>query len=283
MFKKIILFFLLWLLLPSFSLLLAKEEVKLLLPSELGVRAKIVKGSLGEYFEKALVIETKRPRKALSTNDGYLQARLVINYSLHPEAWKRVCEEKKSGKLAGGRRHLGEVKSAYAKAYGIAPKEIALLGTAVDMDNLSVVTETFEVRDGPKIVVTALVTAGAKSNALRAGYDQGRYLEGELIDPGTINIIILTNMKLSAAALARAIITATEAKTAALQDLKVPSTYSPEVLATGTGTDSVVIVSGEKPPLITYTGGHSKMGELIGRAVYRAVREGLCKQNGFCE
>ena len=269
MFKKIILFFLLWLLLPSFSLLLAKEEVKLLLPSELGVRAKIVKGSLGEYFEKALVIETKRPRKALSTNDGYLQARLVINYSLQPEAWKRVCEEKKSGKLAGGRRHLEEVKNAYAKAYGIWPKEIALLGTAVDMDNLSVVTETFEVRDGPKIVVTALVTAGAKSNALRTGYDRGRYLEGELIDPGTINKIILTNMKLSAAALARAIITATEAKTAALQDLKVPSTYSPEVLATGAGTD--------------FTGGHSKMGELIGRAVYRAVREGLCKQNGFCE
>jgi len=81
--------------------------------------------------------------------------------------------------------------------------------------------------------------------------------------------------------MARAVITATEAKTAALEDLKVPSTYTKGVQATGTGTDSMIIVSGTSGPKVTYTGGHSKIGELIGKAVYEAVLEALEKQNGF--
>ena len=51
--------------------------------------------------------------------------------------------------------------------------------------------------------------------------------EGPFYEPGTINIVLLTNMKLSPRAMARAIITATEAKTAALQDLDVRSSVQP--------------------------------------------------------
>jgi adenosylcobinamide amidohydrolase len=36
----------------------------------------------------------------------------------------------------------------------------------------------------------------------------------------------------------------------------------------GTGADSVIIVSGATGPLATYTGGHSRLGKLIGKAVH---------------
>ena len=93
--------------------------------------------------------------------------------------------------------------------------------------------------------------------------------------------MILTNARLTDGAMARAIVTVTEAKTAAFEDLKIPSTYTKTVQATGTGTDSVIVVSGINGPKVTYTGGHSRIGELIGKAVYEAVVEALGKQNGF--
>ncbi len=125
-----------------------------------------------------------------------------------------------------------------------------------------------------------LATAGAKSNAIRTGVDAGTYIEGK--EPaGTINIMVLTNIRLTDAALTRALITVTEGKTAALQDLKVPSSYTKSVQATGTGTDSIIVVSGTQGPQASYTGGHSRIGELIGKASHQAVVEALGKQNGF--
>jgi adenosylcobinamide amidohydrolase len=53
------------------------------------------------------------------------------------------------------------------------------------------------------------------------------------------------------------------------------------VQATGTGTDNIMVVSGTTGPKVSYTGGHSKIGELIGKAVYEAVVYALEKQNGF--
>ena len=85
------------------------------------------------------------------------------------------------------------------------------------MENLSVQKAQFK-----DMNVYAIVTAGVEDNAMRMSVDEGMFYE-----PGTINIILLTNMKLSPRAMVRAVITATEAKTAALQDLDVRSSYSP--------------------------------------------------------
>ena len=139
------------------------------------------------------------------------------------------------------------------------------------MANLSVQQSTF--RD---IKVYALVTAGVEGNALRLSQDEGTFYE-----PGTINILLLTNCRLSPRAMSRALITATEAKTAALQDLDIRSSEHPLTCqATGTGTDNIIVVGGQGAP-IDNTGGHSKMGELIGTAVYQGVREAVAKQNGI--
>jgi adenosylcobinamide amidohydrolase len=101
---------------------------------------------------------------------------------------------------------------------------------------------------------------------------------------GTINVILLTNAVLSDGAMARAIITATEAKTAALQDLNVRSTSCPQYQATGTGTDNMIVVSGAgRSTPLRLTSGHTKMGELIGFSTKTAIAEALKKHDGSCE
>ena len=81
--------------------------------------------------------------------------------------------------------------------------------------------------------------------------------------------------------MARSIITATEAKSAALLDLDIRSSYSGlDYRATGTGTDNVIIVQGDGPEAL-YTGGHTKIGELIAKAVHGAVTDAISRQNGL--
>lgn len=274
-----VMFFIMFLIGIPFELK-AKE---IILPSELKAKAWVLRKEEKNLWEKTLIVKFESERRVLSTNDGYKSVYLAINHSAHPEIWKKVCVEKRTEREVGGKVYANEVKSEVAKALKLEEDKVAMMATAADMDNLAVVTETFTTPSGTKLVVTALVTAGAESNAIRTGLDKGRYLEGELVDPGTVNILLLTNLSLTEPALARAIITVTEAKTAAFQDLKVSSSYTKGAIATGTGTDSVIVVSGTDLPLITYAGGHSKVGELIGKAVYKAVKIALCKQNGFCE
>jgi hypothetical protein len=93
--------------------------------------------------------------------------------------------------------------------------------------------------------------------------------------------MIFINKTLSKGALTRAIITATEAKTAVLQELAINSRYS-NGLATGTGTDQMAIASKlTGDPELTSSGKHTKLGELIGISVKKAVYETLALQNNL--
>ena len=171
------------------------------------------------------------------------------------------------GHLSG----INSVRTSILGALGKKAKTTALLMTGADMSNLSIRTETFK-----EMKVTVLVTAGVMSNAVRMGADEGMFYE-----PGTINILIFTNMHLTPRAMARAIISATEAKTALLEDLDIRSSYSgAKNSATGTGTDNILVVEGQGGG-IDNTGGHSKMGELIAKAVYAGVKNAVEKQNGI--
>jgi iron complex transport system ATP-binding protein len=71
---------------------------------------------------------------------------------------------------------------------------------------------------------------------------------------------------------------ATEAKTGLLRDDAVPSCQS-HALATGTGTDAVVIACRLRGqgPAYQYSGTHTIIGALIGRVVAHCVAEGLKK------
>ena len=176
-------------------------------------------------------------------------------------------------------KNYQEFKRNFPLALGIDPMAIAFLSTGVDMDKLAVCEKSYE-----EFKVCCLATAGAKGNALRTGVEIASYVErpGHFVSTvGTINVILLTNATLSEGAMARAIITVTEAKTAALQDLNVRSTCSPQYQATGTGTDNMIVVSGKMGKPLLLTSGHTKIGELIGSSTKIAVTEALKKHDGL--
>ena len=145
--------------------------------------------------------------------------------------------------------------------------------TLAEMKNVSIVTKEFK-----NMEVTAIVTAGVRTNASRAG-DVASYWEdnGEF-HFGTINIILLTNVCLEKSTLTEAFMTITEAKTVALNDLKIPSQYS-NGFATGTGTDGVAVFSNtDSQNILTNAGKHSKLGELIAKSVIEAISKAIRKQ-----
>lgn len=261
---------LVFLMIPSFA---AAGDISL--PPDLRATAFIAKAVRDGFWEKSLVVRFPERRRVLSTKDGFVDVLAVVNHSADPALWKKVCREMRTKEEVGGKIYSRQVKEKTAVTLGLKGADVAQMSTAADMNHLAVVTKTFT-----PFTVTAMVTAGAKTNALRTGLDAGRSVEGE--EPkGTVNILILTNARLTDGAMARAIVTATEAKTAAFQDLNVPSSRTKNAQATGTGTDSVIVVAGVAGPRVTYTGGHSRIGELMGKAVYEAVVEALGKQNGF--
>ena len=145
--------------------------------------------------------------------------------------------------------------------------------TLAEMKNVSIVTKTFR-----NMEVTAISTAGVRTNASRAGDPASYWEENSEFHFGTINIIILTNVCLDTPTLTQAFMTATEAKSVALSNLRIPSQYS-NGFATGTGTDGVAIFSNaDSDNRLTNAGKHSKLGELIGNAVIESVTRAIGKQ-----
>ena len=163
------------------------------------------------------------------------------------------------------------------------PGNSASLGTAANVNCASIRVMSF--RD---LGVLAICTAGVEVNAGRAGDPADIFESNGKFEPiskdekkehGTINIIVCINKPLANGAMVRSVITATEAKTAALLELNINSRYSCEP-ATGTGTDQIAVASkltDEQP--LTGAGNHTKLGELIGRTVTESVKEALNYQS----
>ncbi|ADW19254.1 protein of unknown function DUF105 [Desulfobulbus propionicus DSM 2032] len=223
--------------------------------------AKVVNHRVNDADFKSLVLRFTTPQTVLSTTEGNAQAvQAVGNTSVPMHA--------SLGHMAFG---VEQVRKDVAANLGYTPATYTGMMTGADMDNLSM-----QVRREGDLEAVALVTAGTRGNAQRMSKDVG-YAHAS----GTINILLLTNRTLASEAMARVIITATEAKTAALLDLDIRSTALPwPYPATGTGTDSMIVVQGEGP-LVRYTGGHAKIGELIAKAVHAGVTEALIGQNGI--
>jgi adenosylcobinamide amidohydrolase/ABC-type Fe3+-hydroxamate transport system substrate-binding protein len=224
-------------------------------------RTAVVKTHLFDFENKSLMIDLDQPMAVLSTLEGFKTGvRTLVNHYLPPPTW-----------MPSHFKGVDHLELAVFKALNRKADQTALLMTGADMDHLSVQTRKFK-----EMSVTALVTAGVVSNAMRMAEDIGEWYE-----PGTINIIVLSNMKLSRRAMARAVITATEAKTAALEDLDIRSAYTGKIYsATGTGTDNLIVVQG-RGNVIDNSGGHTKMGELIAKAVHAGVKDAIARQNGL--
>jgi adenosylcobinamide amidohydrolase len=141
--------------------------------------------------------------------------------------------------------------------------------TAASMDSFRIARETVQ---GIDMVI--LVTSGL-SNPRRVG-DHADYREmmTESKEIGTINIIAMTSAILTEAAMVEALTIVTEAKSAALQEAGVKSPVSNK-MATGTGTDSIAVVSGHGPETVRYCGKHVLFGEMLGRLATNAVKSSI--------
>lgn len=229
--------------------------------------------SVYRYY-KSIVIPFEQPRKVSSTavvNGGYREdLTAVFNNDCNPGAGM-AC----TMRAPTYQEHMRLI----TEEIGLDPVTTAGMGTAASMENVAIHTEYYE-----NLTVTAIVTGGVEVNGGRVG-DPADYFKpldkNAMEKPGTINIMLVIDADLPPGILNRAMVTCTEAKTAALQELMAGSNYSTG-LATGSGTDQTIVIANPASPLYLESAGkHSKLGELIGRTVLTAVKEALRKQTGL--
>ena len=138
----------------------------------------------------------------------------------------------------------------------------------------------------PHQVLSSSAVNGGQSTAIgylvnhqsmEAQGDQLRYMQQITLDRQQYHRSIAEQLRIAPQTMA---LLATEAKSAALAELAV-SSKSSSFLATGTGTDQIIIASPiatQTPPLPSASG-HLKLGELVGSAVRVALLEALSWQN----
>ena len=240
--------------------------------------------------EKIILVKFLAPHRVLSTcrAAGGMQDGLEYVYN------HQSCEP--TGHTTGLPQCMHHDPREYRRLisglHGIPAERTATLGTAANMHNAAIISEKF--RD---LEVLSICTGGVETNGGRAGdpatvyededgfekldQDDGILSGVEGPEHGTINTMVFINKELTPGAMVRVVVTATEAKTAVLQELAVNSRYS-DGLATGTGTDQILVASmcnTGKP--LTSAGNHSKLGELIGKSVFQAIKRTLALQNGL--
>jgi len=221
-----------------------------------------------------IVVRLPENRNCLVTsyvNGGYSEnLEAVFNHQPGP------TEGCRSENMEGG--SVEAYIAIHAKRLGLDPDRVAGMMTAAKMKNAAIATRSFRALE-----VTAIVTAGIEVNGGRAGDPASWHEENgtSVYVGGTINTIILISSRLPPHAMARVIMTATEAKTVAIQQLMAPSRYSTGI-ATGSGTDQICVISNmESPEVLTWTGKHSKVGELIALCVIEATTKALELQTGL--
>jgi len=152
--------------------------------------------------------------------------------------------------------------------WGYPLESTAGLLTAVRLEYTSVLEE-----DGEDASVFCCTTAGV-SNGARAGSERTTF---PVYQPGTINIMLMIDARMTQAAMVNAVITAVEAKAAALADLGIRDAEN-GLVATGTTTDAIVLGVSQSityPIQHRYCGTATDLGAAIGRVVYGTVIESL--------
>lgn len=225
-----------------------------------------------QVIGRTLVITLGGRRRILSSapqGGGFKSASHIINHQVE-------ANPNMNGQLPDPARYLRKLASELSIGY----HTVGLM-TAVPMTQL--VISRVSARE---LWVECFATVGV-TNAVCAGewpLSLAHRKEPYSTRVGTINLILITNGSLSTSAMVGAVQVATETKTGVLRDHTIPS-WKGKDLATGTGTDAVVIacrLRGEGP-LHTYSGTHTMLGALVGRAVSRCVSRGLAKARKWQE
>jgi iron complex transport system ATP-binding protein len=208
----------------------------------------------------ALIVTFASPARILSwaiLNGGFCHAHHLINHHV-------------DGKNALFCAQPGPWLEHAATELGLQGRVVAM-ATAVEIRHTVQVSMT-----GAGARVTCFTTVGC-GNALSVGDPASVAIEEPAQTLHTINMILTVEPSLSDAAMVEAVQIATEGRVRALYENGIKS-YRSGLLATGTGTDCVAIVSlGDR--VERYCGKHTKLGELIGGAAYMSVAKGLALSN----
>lgn len=209
-----------------------------------GIRAENVHKDDADY----LAISSDTWLKTLNSSvwgGGFRKVRQLINRQV---AKSYMCDDPEAE------------MERFLRNNGYVPEETAAMLTAAYVADAG----QCHMSDG-NLRVSAWVTVGL-GNTVRAGTTEGT----DRLYPGTINSIVVADCSLTEPAMVNAVITATEAKAAALQDLGIKARNS-ELLATGTSTDAVLIASTGRGDMYRYAGTATTVGYLIGKTVYDAT------------
>ncbi len=187
---------------------------------------------------------------------------------------RRIINLKVDEDFSGEKTNLKSPETSirdYAMSRGWKEPSIGFL-TSASMDSYAASQLSFE-----KLKIETHLTSGL-SNARSAG-DKAEYRKvlSEVKSGGTINTIIICNTPLSLQAAVEALMVSAGAKARVLQEMGIKSRAS-DAIATGTGTDSSVIIypeSKNRAEEIKYTGMHTITGELIGQTVISALKKSL--------
>ncbi|QHW29976.1 adenosylcobinamide amidohydrolase [Paenibacillus rhizovicinus] len=155
--------------------------------------------------------------------------------------------------------------------WGCPPHATLGFLTAAKLTHASVIEA-----NGDAFALLCCVTAGT-GNAARAGLARPTY---PAYAPGTVNMFLFIDGNLTAAAMVNAVITATEAKTTALQDCGIIDRLH-GLPATGTTTDAIVVAASQTDKYgvsLPYAGAATTLGNALGCLVYDAVTEAVSTQ-----
>jgi adenosylcobinamide amidohydrolase len=196
-------------------------------------------------------------------NGGFKKAKAILNVQatndltdkqLHADPQKFIINSAK--KLGIQNNFVGMVTAAAVDKFAWASKKdgdltVTVTATAVDVDgNTCSHAET----GGETITVEEML--------------------------GTINIMVIIDGNPTESCLVSTVLTATEAKTAAMWELDIRSRYSGNV-ATGTITDAIIVAKTNRGAPIIYGGPASKLGQLVGYCTRKAVKESIMKANAY--
>jgi iron complex transport system ATP-binding protein len=157
-----------------------------------------IKGVEGRIEKSNLIINSENPLKTLSSSivgGGFNKTKTILNHQVGMDFSNRYP----AGYLRKVALHLG-----------ITGNLIGVM-TAADVNNFSV-----KYGESNGLKVAAIITGGVSNSAAA-----GEKIKRGKPSVGTINSILLIDGRLSNAAMAGTFITATEAKTRALRELKV--------------------------------------------------------------
>ncbi len=222
-----------------------------------------VKGTRLILKENVLAVLSEMPLNAVGSafhnGGGIKKTRAILNVevpkgygdkSLHSDPEVVIAESSK--KLELKEDFVGMVTAACVHNFALASKRADGVGVSV--------------------IATA---ADDEGNTCNYAESSGEEIKTKVIE-GTINLMVIIDGHPSESCLVSSIITATEAKTAAMLELDIRSRYSGDI-ATGTITDAVVCADTGKGDLITYGGPASSLGQLVGWCTRKAVREAIMK------